>query len=231
MKAKRKSLFAFICAGILIAVLLIVGYYVWQMNDHATNFQTKKEINSSEDIDWEYWKSINPDVVGWVKVSDTNINYPIVQAPEDDPGYYLTHDIYKSWSVYGVPYLDATCSELGFESPNSMIFGHNMDDGSIFADFAKYNNKSYALDHKNIQIFTPIKTYSIDVLYVDVVKGNAEAKRTSFLDRTDFVSWYKDSRDSADVILDTTSTPTKVMTFVTCSYNQSNDERTMVVGS
>lgn len=235
MKSRTKSHIALIVAGILLAVAVCLSVYLWQMVDRATNFDANPssdvKIVSHDQIDWNYWKSVNPDIVGWIMVDGTAIDYPIVQAHANDPEYYLHHDIYKSWSVYGVPYLDADCKELGFESKNAVVFGHHMDDGSIFADFAKYNDKGYASEHARIQVLTPDKTYNLVVRYADVVNGNAAVKRIDFLDQTDFTTWYKESQDGSDMVLDATTTPTKIMTFVTCSYNFTNDERTMVVGS
>lgn len=235
MKARTKSRIALILAGLILAVAVCVSVYLWQMVDRATNFDANPssdvKIVSQDQIDWDYWKSVNPDIVGWIMVDGTAIDYPIVQTHANDPEFYLHHDIYMQQNIYGVPYLDSDCESKGFESENALVFGHHMDDGSVFSDFAKYNDVAYAREHQDITVFTPETTYHLKTRYIDVVSGNAHVKRTDFLDKTDFSIWYKESRDQADVVLDTTTQPTKVMTFVTCSYNQSQDERTMVVGS
>ena len=89
-------------------------------------------------------------MIGWVTVPGTNIDQPIVQAHADDPTYYLHHDIYKNYNIYGCPYLDSECEELGFESKNAVIFGHHMNDGSIFSAFAEYSDQEYAEEHQKI---------------------------------------------------------------------------------
>ncbi len=236
MRAKRKSRIAFIIAGILGVAIIVAAILVWLMIDKATNFDgdpnnKNARLVTTDQIDWDYWKSINPDVIGWVFVDNTNINYPIVQAHSDDPDYYLSHDIYKDYNIYGVPYLDADCAAEGFESKNAIIYGHNMDDGTIFRDFANYSNITYAQEHSSIRVFTPDKTYTIETRYVDVVPGDALAKRVLFETQGEFNTWYIDNREAAVVVLDATTRPSKIMTFVTCSYNFSNNERTMVVGS
>ena len=232
MKAKRKSRIALIIAGVLLVGIIAVGIYVWQMIDRATNFTDNGRLVTTDQIDWDYWKSINPDVVGWVYVEGTNINYPIVQAHADDPEYYLSHDIYKNYNIYGVPYLDADCEAEGFNSKNAVVFGHHMDDGSIFSDFASYSDKAYAQEHQAIKLFTPDATYNLMTRYVSVVSGDALVKRTLFKNQTDFDTWIIDSRNSADVVLDATTKPSRIVTFVTCSsFNVSDNTRTMVVGS
>ena len=64
-------------------------------------------------VDWEFWLSVNPDIVAWVSVPGTDIDYPVVQASADDPTFYLDHDVYRCWNPYGCPYLDAGCAGRG----------------------------------------------------------------------------------------------------------------------
>lgn len=54
------------------------------------------------DVDWEAWRAINPDVIGWISIPGTPVDYPIVQAPADDPTYYLKHDVYLQAELHGL---------------------------------------------------------------------------------------------------------------------------------
>ena len=74
----------------------------------------------------------NPDMVGWIKINGTNINYPVMQTPEN-PDYYLDHDFYKNQSVYGCPYVQANC-DVKTPSDNVIVYAHHMNDGSMFAN-------------------------------------------------------------------------------------------------
>ena len=76
-------------------------------------------------VDWAYWQGVNPDVIGWITVPGTTINSPIVQAPTDDPDFYLSHDVYGNYNIYGAIYLDAECAEAGLDSRNAVILGHH----------------------------------------------------------------------------------------------------------
>ena len=54
-------------------------------------------------VDWEFWLSVNPDIVAWVSVPGTDIDYPVVQASADDPTFYLDHDVYRGWKPTDAP--------------------------------------------------------------------------------------------------------------------------------
>ena len=68
-------------------------------------------------------------MVGWIFIEGTEINYPVMQT-RNNPDYYLKHSFEKTWSDYGVPYVDEACT-VGI-SNNLVIYGHNMKNGSMF---------------------------------------------------------------------------------------------------
>ena len=142
MRSKTKSTIAFIVAGILLAACIGAAGLLVQSRSAATSFDPSPSltVEDAEDgfpaVDWEYWQDVNPDVIGWVTVPGTPIDYPIVQAHADAPTWYLSHDVYGNWNIYGCPYLDADCEEEGFDSRVAYVFAHHMDDGSMFAPLA-----------------------------------------------------------------------------------------------
>lgn len=90
----------------------------------------------------------NNDFVGWLSIDGTNINYPVMQTV-DNPDYYLKRGFDKAYSDYGVPYVQENCV-LGI-SDNMVIYGHNMKNGSMFADLCKYQDADFHQEHKTIQ--------------------------------------------------------------------------------
>ena len=90
-------------------------------------------VTFSEDKDYlaEYLELYrqNEDMVGWIKVEDTNINYPVVQSV-NEPNFYLKHKFDKTYSAYGCPYVQENC-DVQKPSDNIIIYGHHMNDGSI----------------------------------------------------------------------------------------------------
>jgi sortase B len=179
-------------------------------------------------VDWEYWQGVNPDVIAWVTVPGTRIDYAVVQAPDDDPTYYLYHDIYRDWNPYGCPYVDASCE--GVNSPHTVIFGHNMISysPSMFGDFSQFSNAGYAAEHPVILLQTPDAQMVLDVSSVSIVRGSEQSKRTDFADAAELAKWYEGRFENATVQLANNTEAEQLFTFVTCSYNYFSNERTLV---
>ena len=185
-------------------------------------------------VDWDYWQGINTDVIGWVTVPGTTINSPIVQAPKDDPGYYLKHDIYRNYNPYGAIYLDADC-EAGLLSRNAVIMGHhilNEYDAAPFSIIERYTEDGFASGHATVYLQTPEWKKTYEVRFAQIVNGAAHGKFTSFADDMAFQTWYEGAREDAAVVLDPETEPQSVISLVSCSYNiWVENERTVVVAS
>ena len=93
----------------------------------------------------------NSDFIGWISIEDTKINYPVMQTP-GNKDFYLKHAFDKSYSEYGVPYMQENC-KLGL-SDNCVIYGHHMQDGSMFADLCKFESEDFYKEHKTIHFDT-----------------------------------------------------------------------------
>lgn len=93
----------------------------------------------------------NTDFVGWISIDGTNINYPVMQTI-DNPNYYLKHGFEKQYSNYGVPYVQENCA-LGI-SDNIVVYGHNMNNGSMFADLCRYEREDFYREHPIVRFDT-----------------------------------------------------------------------------
>ena len=93
----------------------------------------------------------NQDFIGWISIEGTNINYPVMQTPTT-PDYYLKHAFDKTWSDYGVPYIEESCN-MGI-SNNIVIYGHHMKNGSMFADLCNYADEDFWREHPVIHFDT-----------------------------------------------------------------------------
>ena len=180
-------------------------------------------------VDWEWWQSENPDIVGWITVPGTAIDHPVCQAPADDPDFYLFHDAHGDWNWYGAIYLDADCAASGLmHSANAVILGHHMDDGSMFAPLASYADAGWAAEHATVLLQEPGRKEKLEVLAADVVDASAEPKRTRFADGRDYRKWAESAVAESDVVLDAVAEPARMYTLATCSYRTWWDERTLV---
>lgn len=218
----------------VILLCALLGYLV--SKQIAVRTLTNEGFEIVEDssyplLDWDYWQAVNPDVVGWITIPGSNVDYPIVQAPASEPQYYLTHDVYGSWSYYGCPYLDVSCSEQGFDSPNAVIYGHNIgyDDKLMFADVAKYSDKDWATDHDAILIQTPSRKYQLLVKCAEVVPGEEDSQQTDFTDPSHYQNWFAARFSNCNIqLVDQIDITATTVTLVTCSYTTYPDERTLV---
>ena len=115
----------------------------------------------------------NPDMVGWIHIDGTDIDYPVVQRA-DDPTYYLKHDFEKRYTDYGCPFMQADCDALA-PSDNLIIYGHNMKDGSMFADLAKYRSKDFWQTHKTVRFDTASGSSAYEIFAVVHTTVQADA--------------------------------------------------------
>ena len=246
MKKKTKSRVALVAATLLLATaaLMVLTLFSWRQAA-----QTPPSPNSPEDgseqiseetgdgfpvVDWDYWQSVNSDIIGWITIPGTSINSPILQAPKDDPTYYLTHDVYGNYNPHGAIYLDADCTD-GLLSKNAVIMGHhfaNDVEAAPFGTIASYIDKGFAEKHATVYIQTPEWRRTYGVRFAQIVNGLEPNKRTSFSDEEDYRSWYDSSRASATMVLDGDTEPEQTVSLVTCSYNiWVKNERTVLVTS
>lgn len=199
------------------------------IQDRLEGVEAPADDDGFPEVDWESWQGKAPGIIGWITIPGTNVDYPICQAPEDDPGFYLTHDAQKGWNLWGCPYLDADCSEGGLlDSANAVILGHHMDDGTMFADVSKYTDEDWAASHMEVLIQTPTKKLRLTPVAADVINASHGGKRTEFSGREDFEAWAKDSIAQSDAVFETPTDITQMYTLVTCSYHTWSNERTVV---
>ena len=92
------------------------------------------------------------DVIGWIEIDGTNINYPVMQCEDND--FYMTHDYKKEESKRGSLFLDKDY-DWTIPSSNLLIYGHNnTKDGSMFADLLKYKERKFYEEHPTIKFVT-----------------------------------------------------------------------------
>lgn len=159
------------------------------------------------------------DVVGWLYLPDTVINYPVVQGASNDT--YLRHMLNGKYNVAGSIFVDYRNSEFGSES-NYIIYGHNMQDGSMFGSLVKYKEASYYDEHPVVYFITPEKSYLLE-LYAGFVT-NSRSDTYTITHTADTLSEYMARVKTQS----TFNSPVeyvegdRVVTLSTCSYEFSN---------
>jgi sortase B len=162
----------------------IAGFDSTQMGDVVSPDATAEDLN----INWDALREINPDIVGWIMIPGTRINYPIVQATDNT--YYLNHLFDKTPSDVGAIFLDYE-NDREIHGWNNMVYGHNLIDGSMFAGLKQYQEQEYFDAHKRILLATPAQTYTLEVVAVLVCDDKDEVRRFGFTDKSDYEGYVK----------------------------------------
>jgi len=112
-------------------------------------------------VDFKLLLSKNTDCVGWLYCEDTPINLGVMQA--DDNTYYLGHTFDRVPNGYGTIFLDCNCSS-GFRDANNLIFGHDMQNGTMFGSLENYSSQEYFEAHRYLWLVTESRSYRLDVV-------------------------------------------------------------------
>lgn len=117
-------------------------------------------------IDFAALKEQNPDVYAWIKVPGTKVDYPVLRSNDKPEDFYLNHNIKQKYEFAGCIYSQMLNSD-DFNDPNTILYGHNMNNGSMFASLHNFRKASFFDENKYIYIYTPghILTYTIYSAY------------------------------------------------------------------
>lgn len=178
-------------------------------------------------IDFEALAQINPDVVGWVAVDGTQINYPVVQG-EDNRHYASTlfdgHD-----NGAGSIFMDYR-SNADLSDRHTIIYGHNMKNGSMFANICEYKDQAYYEAHPTGIYITPEGNYRIEFFAGYVCSLADNAWQNEFVADDDFEQWLQTTIEHSAFIGSVRPTAEdQVITFSTCTY-EFNEARFVLVG-
>lgn len=174
-------------------------------------------------IDFAVLQAKNPDIYAWITIPDTAVDYPLVQSAADN-SYYLNHTVEGASGYPGSIYTES-CSGKDFSGFGTIIYGHDMRDGSMFGGLRQYRDPSYLDAHRDIVIYTPteILNYRIfaAVVYSDAYlpqKFNftLESGRSAFLDSI-LNNRDLNSQVLTDIPVDTSS---RIITLSTCIGSQ-----------
>lgn len=164
----------------------------------------------------------NPDLVGWLTIDGTKIDYPVMWTPED-PEYYSNRGFDKAESKNGLLFMDELC-DVNNEGGNIIIYGHNMKNGSMFADLMNYKKESYYKQHPMIQFDTLYDSRLYEVAAV-LKSDDLTELPYAFIDSDDedaktvLKTAKENSLYSIDVELDTGA---EYLTLSTCDYSKTD---------
>ena len=204
------------------------------LEDVKIDKQEVTETKSERMIQLEQLQKENKEIIGWLEIKGTNINYPVCQTKNND--YYLNHNHKKEKSELGALFLDKDF-DLNKPSTNYLIYGHRSNNGAMFEDLIKYQKEDFYKEHKEIQ-FTTTKedsTYEIIAVFKSRVfyKSEQNVFRYYYFVNAENEEEYNNyiSNCKKASIYDTNTTAEygeQLLTLSTCEYSQ-EDGRFAVV--
>lgn len=179
-------------------------------------------------VDFQALREKNGDVVAWLYCPDTPINYPVVQAEDND--YYMHRLLDGRKSYPGTLFMDFRNAD-DFSDWNSVIYGHNMRNGSMFGTLQHYKNRPYLESHSEIYLLTPECNYVIDVLAGFVTPNDSELYNALHPEDGEkeglLKAWLKDAGLAPQ---DYPAPEARLVTLSTCSYEYKN-ARYVLIGA
>ncbi|MBE5955463.1 MAG: class B sortase [Lachnospiraceae bacterium] len=175
-------------------------------------------------IDWAALKEMNDDLVGWLYIPDTKIQYPIVQGSDND--YYLTHTFDKTKNACGAIFMDAA-NQSDYNSDNTVLHGHNMKNGTMFGSLRKFEKKEYWESHPFIWIIKEDTAAKYEIFSVSITEAASDVYTLEFGSEDSFNN-YIAKRTKIDAIYNTGVSVTaddKLLTLSTCTSDTETGRR------
>ena len=218
-----------------------IADYCYHSNESKNNI---RELISDEDTKGENYRRLkehNPDIVGWIRIPGTPVDYPVMWTP-DEPEKYLRTDFEGKYSLSGLPFVSADCnvSPMPDEKAysNTLIYGHHMQDGSMFAVLTEYEKQDFYEKHKTIEFdriyddasYEEYEYEVISAFKTEIGKG-FEYYRYADVEDVDRFSEYLENVETLNLLTykRTVDNVSDLMTLSTCSYHVRGDKGRFVV--
>lgn len=224
IKLKIIKLSVVLCIIILVlsSYLLIRNFIEYKESNASNEELIEKVINKNNEdtgnnigldileIDWNKLESINSDIVGWIKIEDTKINYPILK--DNDNLKYINHSFNGKYNKNGSIF---TLNNNPFEDDITVIYGHNMKSGIMFAALGKYMDSNFFNEHQTFYIYTKNQNYKATIFSCYSIQVNQEETNIKNLSFDEEVNYYKSKSKIQNQNIGEIK---KIVKLSTCSY-------------
>lgn len=218
-----------VCLALLV---LISGFKVYTIlksyRDNRAVYDKVSEsgVDEEKGIDFAALREINPDVIGWLRYEGTPIDYPVVKGADNDKYLYTLFD--GSYGVFGTIFADCI-TERPFRQFNTIVYGHHMKDGSMFAGLSDLKDPAYCREHPELELFTPDGDYRLVIWAFLNQPSDSRIYNTNIADEEAQAEYIENVRGLAEY---TTGTDPKsgdsLVLLSTCAYEY-QDARYIVV--
>ena len=223
-----------------IAILAVAGYS-WltsqqKYDENKAEYTQLAQENVTEDtatgrpvVDFAALQAQNAEITGWIQIPGTPVNYPVVQHADND--YYLNHSFLDRYDEFGAVFMDyRSASDLS--GRNTVIYGHHLKNGEMFAKVADYSDQDEFNTLSNIYyVSSDAQVHTLVPLCTIVVSGyDVDVLQFDFATQADFEAYVQSliDRSSARSSTATASGVQRIYMLSTCSYGSDN-ERTILV--
>lgn len=243
MKNTYKVIGIIAIIGAAVCGAAAIGQYLTEKNAGSQYEELREEVRTQPQqhrekeklppdipIDFKALKAKNADVYAWITIPGTAVDYPVLQR-EGDNSYYLTHTIDGIQSPEGAIYTE-DYNEKDFGDPNTVIYGHDMKNGSMFQSLHNYMDKTFFEENRNVVIYTPdaIRHYKIFAAYLyddrHILQSFDFDDREVYRQYLDRIFAIRDMNANIDMSMQVDADD-KILTLSTCYGNQS-DKRYLV---
>jgi sortase B len=199
-------------------------YYEYDSKGNPENDQTDDSASVSVNTNsTEKLHNINEDIIGWIQVPETNIDYPVVQGMDND--FYLNHDIKRNQAKHGSIFMDYRNM---INDQNLIIYGHHMKDGTMFKDLTKFKEEDFFHTQKDFYLDMGKGKERYQIFSVSVLSGDINYLKIFFETQEEFSSYIEEIKKDAYFYRDfELKEDTKLLTLSTCSY-EFNNARTVI---
>lgn len=219
--------------GFIFGAFMVIKTFLTAQHEKQTFDEVAGMIEDSTEVNdetgalrkYDELYNRNPDFFGWLKIEDTVINYPVMYTPQDSE-YYLHRDFYGKYSESGCLFMDGDCPSDG---SYALIYGHHMNNGSMFGELPKYREKDFYEKHKTIFFDTRFEFQDYEVVaafYSRIYDEDDEEGRFCYYNYKDLSDPGKFNEYVSNVkelsIYDTGVTPKygdRLITLSTCNYH------------
>lgn len=227
-----------VCAAVIIycgiRIFGIYGEYGKgnKVNEALASFvQPNETIDSNGNavqninVDFEELFAINKDICAWIYLQDSPIDYAVVQGK--DNSYYLDHSVTNEKQSYGAIYVDMN-NAPGFVDDNTIIYGHRMNNGAMFAELLKYEKQSFYDSHQTMILATPQGNYLLEVFSARIIAADIENYPLNFGSEESFTKFVNIVKEQSFVQTDVAvSAGDKLVMLSTCI--KADDSKRFVV--
>ena len=235
---KIKKIIKYTIILLLIAIMLISSYFLCKNlqedNKQEEIFEEIKVIaednngdNNKEtknnNINMQKLHEINNDIVGWIQIDNSNIDYPVMQTKEN-PNYYLRKYFYKQYSYLGTPYLAESCDINS--SDNLIIYVHHINNSKMFGELENYKSQEYYSNHKFIKFYTLEEYREYEIIAIFKTIANTGFKYYNFINdinEAEFDTFVSKCKELSFFNIDKIAVyGDDLLTLSTCDYSSKN---------